>query len=173
MVQFINVRELKIHASDVIRRTRKGDVVITVRGKPQAVIHALEENDLEMSSTAREALRRSGRVEGTGPKKTMNLRRELEKIVEELKNRYRPTEIILFGSLARGEAARDIDLIVIKDTNKPFTDRLKEVALLHHSRVGVDIFVYTPEEWERLKKRGDRFVSEEVMKKGRLLYRAA
>ena len=47
MVQFVNVRELKIRASEVIRRSRRGDVVVTVRGKPQAVIHALSEDDLE------------------------------------------------------------------------------------------------------------------------------
>lgn len=47
MVQFVNLRELKIRASEVIRRSRKGDIVVTVRGKPQAVIHALSEEDLE------------------------------------------------------------------------------------------------------------------------------
>ena len=47
MVQFVNLRELKIHASDVIRRSRQGDIVVTVRGKPRAVIHALDEEDLE------------------------------------------------------------------------------------------------------------------------------
>ncbi len=47
MVQFVNVRELKIHASEVIRRSRRGDVVVTMRGKPQAVIHALSEDNLE------------------------------------------------------------------------------------------------------------------------------
>lgn len=47
MVQFVNLRELKIQASDVIRRSRRGDVVVTVRGKPQAVIHAVGEDGLE------------------------------------------------------------------------------------------------------------------------------
>lgn len=47
MVQFVNVRELKISPSNVIRRSRKGDVVVTVRGKPKAVIHALGGEDLE------------------------------------------------------------------------------------------------------------------------------
>ena len=47
MVQFVNLRELKIQASKVIRRSRRGDVVVTVRGKPKAVIHAVEEEDLE------------------------------------------------------------------------------------------------------------------------------
>lgn len=47
MVQFVNLRELKIQASDVIRRSRRGDVVVTVRGKPRAIIHAVDESDLE------------------------------------------------------------------------------------------------------------------------------
>ena len=47
MVQFVNLRELKIETSKVIRRSRRGDVVVTVRGKPQAVIHAVAEKDLE------------------------------------------------------------------------------------------------------------------------------
>ena len=47
MVQFVNVRELKISPSSVIQRSRKGDVVVTVRGKPAAVIHALDREDLE------------------------------------------------------------------------------------------------------------------------------
>ena len=47
MVQFVNLRELKIYASDVIRRSRRSDVVVTIRGKPRAVIHALENDELE------------------------------------------------------------------------------------------------------------------------------
>lgn len=47
MVQFVNLRELKIHASQVIRRSRRGDIVVTVRGQPKAVIHALDEAGLE------------------------------------------------------------------------------------------------------------------------------
>ena len=47
MVQFVNVRELKNHASDVIRRTRKGDVVVTSRGKPTVVLHAVSDHELQ------------------------------------------------------------------------------------------------------------------------------
>jgi prevent-host-death family protein len=47
MVQFVNVRELKNRVSDVIRRTRKGDVVVTSRGKPTVVIHAVADDELE------------------------------------------------------------------------------------------------------------------------------
>ena len=47
MVHFVNVRELKAHASAVIRRSRRGDVVVTSRGKPTVVLHAVSEDDLE------------------------------------------------------------------------------------------------------------------------------
>jgi len=47
MVQFVNVRELKNRVSEVIRRTRKGDVVVTSRGKPTVVIHAVAGDELE------------------------------------------------------------------------------------------------------------------------------
>jgi len=47
MVQFVNVRELKNRVSEVIRRTRKGDVVVTSRGKPTVVLHAVADDELE------------------------------------------------------------------------------------------------------------------------------
>lgn len=47
MVQFVNVRELKNQASAVLRRARKGDVVVTLRGKPTAVLHAVTGDDLD------------------------------------------------------------------------------------------------------------------------------
>lgn len=47
MVQFVNVRELKNRVSEVIRRTRKGDVVVTSRGKPTVVLHAVGGDELE------------------------------------------------------------------------------------------------------------------------------
>lgn len=47
MVQFVNIREVKIHLSQFIVRAGKGDVVITSRGKPQAVLHKVTSEDLE------------------------------------------------------------------------------------------------------------------------------
>ncbi len=47
MVQFVNVRELKNHTSQVIRRARKGDVVVTSHGRPTAVLHLITADDLE------------------------------------------------------------------------------------------------------------------------------
>ena len=47
MVRFVNIRELKSRVSAVIRRSRNGDIVVTSRGKPTAVLHAVSEGDLE------------------------------------------------------------------------------------------------------------------------------
>ncbi len=47
MVQFANVRQMKNHISEMIRRSRRGDIVVTSRGRPQAVLHAITEEDLE------------------------------------------------------------------------------------------------------------------------------
>lgn len=67
MVQFVSVRELKSRVSEVIRRTRKGDVVVTSRGKPLVVLHAVVGDDLEddllaHSTTFLKSLERSYRA---------------------------------------------------------------------------------------------------------------
>ena len=45
---FANVKELKNKTSEFLRATQKGeDVVVTLRGKPIAVIHSLTGDDIE------------------------------------------------------------------------------------------------------------------------------
>ena len=53
----------------------------------------------------------------------------LDEIVAILKS-YDPERIILFGSRARGEADEysDYDLMVIKRTDRPFLDRLRDMV---------------------------------------------
>ena len=94
------------------------------------------------------------------------LQKELERCISLLKEEYHPEKILLFGSLASGRVSRwsDIDLIIVKDTKEPFLDRSKEVLLLLKPKVGMDIFVYTPEEFRQLSER--RFFKEEIIGKG-------
>jgi predicted nucleotidyltransferase len=95
---------------------------------------------------------------------------ELNKIVKILIDEYRVEKIILFGSLAKNEINEwsDIDLIVIKDTDKPFYERLEEVIEIVKPDIGVDIIVYTPEEVDEMKE--SLFYTEEVLKKGKIIY---
>src|SRR5262245_47297550 len=60
------------------------------------------------------------------------LRAELERIVRVLVEHYDPECIILYGSFAHGDihAWSDLDLCVIKRTEKRFIERLEEVGLL-------------------------------------------
>lgn len=47
MVQFVNIRQMKSRLSEMVRRSREGDIVVTSRGRPAAVLHAVSEEDLE------------------------------------------------------------------------------------------------------------------------------
>jgi predicted nucleotidyltransferase len=100
------------------------------------------------------------------------LQRELVEIVEKLKREYQPKEIILFGSLAQGDVKEgsDIDLAIIKETNKRPLDRCLEVAALTQPSVAVNFLVYTPEEFEKETEAGNFFVADEIVKKGHILY---
>ena len=90
------------------------------------------------------------------------LEAELKRYVERLREAYDPERILLFGSLASNnvEEWSDIDLVIIKQTKSRFLDRIREVMQLLRPQVGVDILVYTPDEFalgqrESLRAPGD------------------
>ncbi len=93
-------------------------------------------------------------------------------VVEELKP-YHPMRVIVFGSAARGDADEfsDLDFVIIKQTDQPFLDRLKEAALLVHTPGAIDFFVYTPKEWEQMQEMESPF-PEHVLSEGRVVYEA-
>jgi predicted nucleotidyltransferase len=97
------------------------------------------------------------------------LKVELERIVNRLKSDPSVRLVLLFGSLARGDARdhSDIDLIVVKETEKRFLDRLDE--FYDDAREAMDVLVYTPQEFEEMKQRP--FVKM-ALKEGRILYEA-
>lgn len=81
-----------------------------------------------------------------------------DEIVKIIVDGYGPVEkIILFGSAARGDTDEysDLDLIIVKKTETPFVQRLVEAPLLP---VQADVFVYTPEEFERMQEHENPFI---------------
>jgi len=96
----------------------------------------------------------------------------LKDISSRLIKEYDPEKIILFGSRAEGKDSEgsDIDLVIVKETDKRPLDRRIEVETLLSDRVvPIDIVVYTPDEMRNLYFMGSPFVEEDV-EKGRLLY---
>ena len=81
-----------------------------------------------------------------------------EDIVRIIIEKNGPVEkIIVFGSHARNEADEysDLDLIIVKKTDQSFVERLVSVPRLP---VHADVFVYTPEEFEKMKDDENPFI---------------
>lgn len=99
------------------------------------------------------------------------LERELARWLPLLIAHEQPERIILFGSYPAGRINEwsDPDLVVVKNTAAPFLDRIRQVLLLLQPQVGVDMLVYTPQEYEQLT-RERAFVREEIAAKGKVIY---
>ena len=99
------------------------------------------------------------------------LERELERWLPLLIQNLDPEQILLFGSLANRNFHEwsDIDLVIIQETDLPFLERTKQALKLIRPKVGVDLLIYTPEEFSLLLKER-RFFREEIMAKGRSIY---
>ena len=78
---------------------------------------------------------------------------------------------VLFGSYARGTATKrsDVDVIFVEETDARFLDRLGKYMnpLYDRLRTGVEVLVYTPAEFERMKERS--FVRR-ALREGVLVY---
>lgn len=106
----------------------------------------------------------------------MELERLLARIVNKLRDEYRPEKVILFGSHSDETAERgsDVDILIIKDTPARFIDRWTEVRRILSDpdrMMALDTIVLTPTEVSERLARGDQFLAE-ILHDGRLLYAA-
>ncbi|ADH61500.1 DNA polymerase beta domain protein region [Thermoanaerobacter mathranii subsp. mathranii str. A3] len=101
-----------------------------------------------------------------------SLEDELKRITNIIIEKCNPERIILFGSMANGTAKEwsDIDLVVIMNTDLKFIDRLLYLAQITNPEIPVDFLAYTPEEEKNFIESGHLFYTEEVLKKGVVLY---
>ncbi|RMF57668.1 MAG: nucleotidyltransferase domain-containing protein [Calditrichaeota bacterium] len=98
-------------------------------------------------------------------------REELERIVSRLVENYQPDLIVLFGSFAREEYSpeSDLDLLIVKETDKRPLWRRVEVRKLIKTSLPVDIIVYTPQEFLALQQAQSQFL-QSVLREGQILY---
>ncbi len=96
---------------------------------------------------------------------------ELARVLGLLKEHGETEKVIVFGTLAQGKVHEwsDIDLLVVERTGLPFFKRLRKIRGMLKPRVGMDILVYTPEEFDALCL-GRPFFREEILEKGRVVY---
>jgi predicted nucleotidyltransferase len=99
------------------------------------------------------------------------LERELDRWLPLLIAHEQPVKIILFGSYCAGEIGEwsDLDMVIVKETDAPFLDRTRQVLALLRPRVGLDVLVYTPEEFEHMS-RERAFLRDEIIAKGQVIY---
>ncbi len=95
---------------------------------------------------------------------------EIISIIEKIN----PEKIYLFGSYtaASSDEESDIDLIVIAPSNdRPLERRMKLRRMLaeYDRRIGLDLLVYTPDEFNMLAKEPSSFISSAV-KQGVKIY---
>jgi len=100
------------------------------------------------------------------------IKEKIQKIADEIAQKYQPEKIILFGSYAWGKPHKDSDLdfFIIKKTTDPMLKRMEDVGRLFLRReFAMDFLVYTPEQIEKRKKMEDQFVID-IINKGQVLY---
>ena len=90
---------------------------------------------------------------GAGARRRSRLEAELERIVRALPG-LGVRRALLFGSLARGDVGgqSDLDLILIVDTSEPFVERCARFYQALAPAVGMDLLVYTSDEFEAMRE---------------------
>lgn len=105
---------------------------------------------------------------------SQGIREEIAKIIATLKKEYTPLKIILFGSYVYGNPTEDsdIDLLIIKNTNKNRVDRFITVKKLIYDpqrKIVVSPLVLTPDELSNRLSMGDDFIKD-IISRGIVLY---
>jgi predicted nucleotidyltransferase len=100
--------------------------------------------------------------------------REIDRLSRQIKEKYKPEKIILFGSSIKDNITEDsdIDMLIIKETDKKRNERFREVRTLVRDlkrRIPFSPLVYTPTEIEQRLNLGDFFIKK-ILKEGKVLY---
>jgi uncharacterized protein len=76
------------------------------------------------------------------------IRADIDRMVKRIVKKFRPEQVIWFGSHAAGGPDSDVDLLVVMDFEGTAFDKRLEIRLaLHDVRTPKDIIVTTPEKF--------------------------
>jgi predicted nucleotidyltransferase len=104
------------------------------------------------------------------PKTKLNFLSEIKKLSFQIQKKYSPEKIILFGSCARGDYDEysDIDMVIIKDTNRRFLDRIKDILGICDYSIAFEPLVYTPVEFKEMSE-WNVFIKN-ILEEGKVIY---
>lgn len=99
--------------------------------------------------------------------------KEIQSIVQQLIEKYKPQKIVLFGSAAKGKFGpdSDLDLLIVKEGIDGIAghDRYRQVSRLLSHNMAMDLLVYSPYEIKKRLYLEDPFIKN-ILKEGRVLY---
>ena len=96
----------------------------------------------------------------------------VDQAVKKIAGEFDPEMIIIFGSVAKGEAGgqSDLDILVVMATELPYYKRAPEVRRkLLGIPLAMDILVITPEEFRTYKDDNRSFIKE-IVRTGKIAY---
>ncbi|ODS35523.1 MAG: hypothetical protein A7315_14700 [Candidatus Altiarchaeales archaeon WOR_SM1_79] len=99
------------------------------------------------------------------------VKENLNKLIRNIIRNYKPEKIVLFGSRARGDEheGSDVDLMLIKETNKRFIDRAPDVIRLNNTPLSLEPVIYTKTEFSKMLNEKNSFVMA-IQEEGVILY---
>jgi predicted nucleotidyltransferase len=98
----------------------------------------------------------------------------IQGVVDQIKEKYNPFKIILFGSYAYGNPCpeSDVDMLVVMDMQKSEISQAAEICQNIQYRFGLDLIVVTPARLQQRIEWGDSFLRE-ITSRGVILYESA
>ena len=91
--------------------------------------------------------------------------REIKEIAKKIKEEEKGNilDIIIFGSIAKNNytGTSDVDIVIIlKESDLNFIERIVKYRKYFDLDIGVDLFVYTFSEFEKMKRENNFFIKE-------------
>jgi len=104
-------------------------------------------------------------------KRTRIPKEAIFEVVEQIKQKFAPQKIILFGSYAKGtpRPESDVDLLVVMPSSKKSADQALEILTNIDFHFGLDLIVKSKEELDERIRLGDFFL-QEAIQNGIVLY---
>ncbi len=106
---------------------------------------------------------------GLAERRKEKLEKELDRLLSGI-IKFGVEKVILFGSLSSDNVHKssDIDLVIVQKTKKRFFERSDIFYRYLKPNVAVDILVYTPNEFNKMRDKNSFMKS--VLNKGRIIY---